>query len=376
MDGPTCFNHDLIHIFCKSLPSQHEAIQKALKLISTQHPRRPIVFISESLNFSAMALKLGAPGLRPDGFIAIGLNPILLTSIDHSPFGTGMLPDKSPEGRERNKLANAAQKQFFAHAQASYVEALVSVGAIAKSADEFLLDSLYALPDRFIQMCAPSVEYPRSDAPNTLRFAGGYPTTAATRGTTSDWERPSWWDEVITGSKSARKKIVFVCQGTVAMDYNQLVIPAMAALKNRSDIIVLIALGRLDAKFIADVAVPANCRVKDYIPYDSVLPYVDVFVTTGGYGSFQRALSNGTPLVIAGTTEEKPETAARAEWAGVAVNLRTSYPSVEQLGRAVQEVLTNQRYKTRALEIQAEISRYDPVGVIIKNIEELAEKRG
>ncbi|KAM0817972.1 putative Glycosyltransferase family 28 N-terminal domain-containing protein [Seiridium cardinale] len=371
LEGPACFNHDLIHIFCRSLPSQHEAIQRALKMLSAQHPHRPVILMTESLNFGALAIALGAPGLRPNGFIAIGLNPILLTSMDHSPFGSGMLPDSSLEGRERNKLANAAQKQFFAQSQAEYRDALVSVGATIKADEEFLLDSLYSLPDRFIQMCTPSVEYPRSDAPKTLRFAGGYPATAVSQGTKSKWERPSWWDEVMIKNAATKQKIVFVCQGTVAMDFNQLVIPTMTALKDHSDTIVVIALGRPGVVLPENVDIPANCRVADYIPYDSVLPQADVFITTGGYGSFQRALNHGTPLVIAGTTEEKPETAARAEWAGVAVNLRTAYPSVEQLGQAVDEVLANGRYKIRALEIQAEIATYDPVSVIEENINEL-----
>lgn len=371
LEGPACFSHDLIHIFCKSLPSQHEAIQKALKTLRTRNPASPIFLLTESLNFGALPIKLGAPGLRPDGLIAIGLNPILLTSMDHSPFGSGMLPDSSPAGRRRNRLAGELQKQFFPEAQTAYGEALSSVGAVAKPEDEFLLDALYTLPDRFIQMCTPSVEYPRSDAPNTLRFAGGYPTTAVTEDASSHWERPSWWDQVTVSNRTNKEKIVFVCQGTVAMDFNQLVIPTMAALKDRSDIIVIIALGRRGATLPTDLSVPSNCRVVDYIPYDSLLPHVNVFVTTGGYGSLQRALNNGTPLVMAGTTEEKPETAARAEWAGVAVNLRTAYPSVEQLGCAIDDVLTNERYKARAVEIQAEIARYDPVGVIVETMEEL-----
>ncbi|KAL2131816.1 hypothetical protein VTI74DRAFT_4588 [Chaetomium olivicolor] len=134
------------------------------------------------------------------------------------------------------------------------------------------------------------------------------------------------------------------------------------------------ALGRPGHTLPTNVPVPTNCRVADYIPYDDVLPHSDVFVTTGEYGSFQRALHHGTPLVMAGTTEEKPEMAARAEWAGVGVNLRTSHPSVEQLGQAVDEVLSNGKYKSRAFEIQAEIATYDPVGVIVENIEELVAR--
>jgi UDP:flavonoid glycosyltransferase YjiC (YdhE family) len=346
------------------------AIQKALHELKTQQPERKVFVITESLNFSALALRLGAPGLRPDGFIAIGLNPILLTSMDHPPFGSGMLPDRTPEGRERNKIANAAQKEFFAPAQKAYEQALKSVGAEPR--DEFLLDSLYTLPDRFVQMCAPSVEYERSDAPSTLRFAGGYPTTKRTK---SNWEVPYWWDEVIINKNRAGKKIVFVCQGTVAMDFNQLVYPTMEALQHRSDISLVIALGRPGTTLANDTIIPPNCYVEDFIPYDSILPHVDVFITTGGYGSFQRALKSGTPLIMAGTTEEKPESAARAEWAGVAVNLRTTYPSVQQLTSAVDEVLANESFKKKALDIQTQIAGFDPVGVIAECLEELAEGR-
>jgi UDP:flavonoid glycosyltransferase YjiC (YdhE family) len=335
--------------------------------LKTQHPERQIFIMTESLNFSALALRLGAPGLRPDGFIAIGLNPILLTSMDHSPFGSGMLPDRTPEGRERNKIANAAQKEFFAPAQEAYTEALKSVGAEPR--DEFLLDSLYTLPDRFVQMCARSVEYERSDAPATLRFAGGYPNTKRTK---SNWQVPKWWDEVVTNKSDNGKKIVFVCQGTVAMDFKQLVFPTTKALQDRSDVVLVIALGRPGISLPSDVRIPTNCHVEDFIPYDSILPHVDVFITTGGYGSFQRALKSGTPLIMAGTTEEKPESAARAERAGVAVNLRTTYPSTAQLSHAVDEVLGNPSFKTRAVEIQDEIAQHDPVGVIVECLEELA----
>ncbi|TVY82803.1 UDP-glucosyltransferase A1 [Lachnellula suecica] len=363
LEGPGHFIHDLVHIFCKSLPSQYEALQRALKLLNDKHPGRPVIVLTESLNFAALPIKFGAPGIRPAGTIAIGLNPVLLTSIDHPPFGLGLPPDSSPEGQERNKLANETQKQVFSLAQSAYGEALMSVGA--REPDIFLLDALYVLPDRFVQMCTPSAEYPRSDAPKTLRWAGGYPKAVRDLNPT----RPSWWDEI---TSNTTKKIVFVCQGTVCPDFNQLVVPTMTAFKDRSDIIVVVALAKEGATLPADVSVPSNCKVVDYIPYDELLPYCDVFITTGGYGSYQRALKNGTPLVVAATTEEKPETAMRAEFIGVAVNLRTSFPSVKQLQEAVDEVLSNKKYKTKAAEIQAEIATFDPVGVIVDNIEDLA----
>ncbi|KAH6892492.1 MGT family glycosyltransferase, partial [Thelonectria olida] len=363
LQGPDAFIHDLINIFCKSLPSQHEALQRALRMLSNKYSGTPIILMTEGLNFGAFPVILGAPGIRPTGFLVVGLNPIFMSSVDHPPFGPGLPPDSSPEGKERNKAANESQKEFFAQAQTTFTEALSSVGA--KKPEVFLLDAIYRLSDRFIQLCTPSVEYPRSDAPETLRFAGGYPK--ALRGLTPT--RPTWWHEV---TDNGSKRIVFVCQGTAATELNQLVIPTMSAFRLRSQIIIVVALGKRGATLPADVEVPSNCRVADYISYDDVLPHCDVFITTGGYGAFQRALANGTPMVISGTTEDKPETAARGQWAGVAVNLQTSNPSTEQLKDAVDEVLGNERYKTRATEIQAEMATYDPMGVIIENIDELA----
>jgi hypothetical protein len=142
-------------------------------MLNHKHPGRPVIVMTESLNFAALPIRFGAPGIHPKGLIAIGLNPVLPISIDHPPFGLGLPPDSSPEGQERNKIANEAQKQIFAQAQEGYEEALASVGA--KKPDIFLLDALYVLPDRFVQMCAPSAEYPKRDAPKTLRWAGGYP---------------------------------------------------------------------------------------------------------------------------------------------------------------------------------------------------------
>ncbi|KAL4732184.1 hypothetical protein ACLX1H_001192 [Fusarium chlamydosporum] len=149
---------------------------------------------------------------------------------------------------------------------------------------------------------------------------------------------------VITG----RRLSLFVKERSL-WTFNQLVFPTIEALQDRSDVALVIALGRPRISLPSDVYTPSNCHVEDFIPYDSILPHVNVFITTGDHGSFQQALKSGTPLIMAGTTEEKPESAAKAEWAGVAVNLRTTYPSTAQLSQAVDEAPGNQSFKRRAV---------------------------
>ena len=53
-------------------------------------------------------------------------------------------------------------------------------------------------------------------------------------------------------------------------------------------------------------------------------------VTNGGYGGVQIALSYGVPLVVAGTTEDKPEVAARVAWSGAGINLKTATPAPQR----------------------------------------------
>jgi UDP:flavonoid glycosyltransferase YjiC (YdhE family) len=214
-------------------------------------------------------------------------------------------------------------------------------------------------------MCIPSVEYPRSDLPATIRFAGGLPK--GHRDAYAD--SPAWWEEI---ASNKTKKIVLVSQGTLTANFTDLVVPTLIGLKDREDILVVVALGKKGRTLPEGTLVPANARIEDFIPFDDVLPHCAVFVSNGGYGAFQHAVSHGVPLVIGGTTEDKPEIAARAEWAGIAVNLRTATPAPEVVLAAVDEIVSNPKYKERAKVLEAEMATYDPMEIVVKNIEELA----
>jgi UDP:flavonoid glycosyltransferase YjiC (YdhE family) len=105
--------------------------------------------------------------------------------------------------------------------------------------------------------------------------------------------------------------------------------------------------------------------VLDYFPYDAILKHADAFVSNSVYGGFTHAVINGVPSVFAGETEEKSEVAQRAGTAGFAINLSTQRPSVQELGRAVDEVLgSGGRYKKTAEELRFENEGMDAIGEI------------
>jgi UDP:flavonoid glycosyltransferase YjiC (YdhE family) len=76
-------------------------------------------------------------------------------------------------------------------------------------------------------------------------------------------------------------------------------------------------------------------------------------------------------LVVGGTTEDKAEITARAEWAGVAVNLKTSTPTPEAVLAVVDEVNSGPKYKESSLVLEAEMAAFDSMENVVKNIEEV-----
>jgi UDP:flavonoid glycosyltransferase YjiC (YdhE family) len=94
-------------------------------------------------------------------------------------------------------------------------------------------------------------------------------------------------------------------------------------------------------------------------------------VTNGGYGAVQRALMTGVPLIVAGNTEDKPEVAARVEWVGAGVNLRTGTPSASALRSAVRTVLSDDRYRRAAQRLQSLYAERDGVAEIACLIDEV-----
>ncbi|CZR62296.1 related to N-glycosyltransferase [Phialocephala subalpina] len=365
--GPVQLAWDVEYCFVRVIPTQHEAMQKAIKLNMERYPGRPIVQLSEGVFQGSLPVTLGA-GIKPTATMGIGVIPMPLSSRDTAPFGPGLPPPSTDDQREQYAaMSKQVGETFFGKCQEVWWEMLAETGAKKPSIP--LLDAPFHLQDRFLQMCPPSAEYPRSDAPDSIRFSGGIPKGAREPMT----DRSSFWKEITTNKGD--KDVVLVCQGTIALNYNDLIIPAINALKDRPNTIVVAVLGIKGKTLPEGTVIPDNARVADYISFDDILPYCSTFVTNGGYGAFQHSISNGVPVVCGGTTEDKPEVCSRVEWSGMGINLKTAQPTEKQLLEAVDEIIKNPKYLTRAKEMKAEMDEYDPIGVVAKNIDELAAEK-
>jgi hypothetical protein len=364
---------DMEKLFIAEMQGRWEALSRTLTDVRDRiGPERQVIVISEVCGLGHLPLALGAP--LPKGYtarpkiMAINGSTLWAGSIDIFPYGTGLPPDYSEAGRARSQVM---RDLLLEHRYSSMVkrQAEILKGLGCTTIPEGIpMDAWCNSYDACMQLCSPSLEYPRSDLHPSIRYTGLLPKM----GLNPAYAYPEWWPEVLEKEKSG-KKIVFVTQGTVAVQYEQLIIPTVTGLADRSDLLVIVALGAKGATLPAEVAVPSNTRVADYIPYDAVLEHADIFVTNGGYGSFVHAVNNGVPCVMAGLSEDKMEVSARAEWAGFAINLKTQNPTVDQVVGAVDRIFGDVSYKRRAERLRMENEDYAPFDLIERQLKRWAE---
>ncbi|MBV8068848.1 MAG: hypothetical protein JO270_03010 [Acidobacteriaceae bacterium] len=198
----------------------------------------------------------------------------------------------------------------------------------------------------------------RTDVPSSIRFVGPMlPKSPA------DFQKPGWWTKL-----DESRPVVLVTQGTIANeDPSQLVEPALAGLSHE-DVMIVVANGGRDPNGVYS-HIPANAIVERFIPFNEILPKVDVFVTNGGYGGVNQALSMGVPVIVAGTTEDKPAVAARLAWSGAGINLETDRPTPDQVRTAVLMILRDGSFRRRARMLQTSFAQYDALNEITQAVE-------
>lgn len=273
--------------------------------------------------------------------------PMGLPSRDAAPFGLGLPPAAPPLNRLRNRaLQWSVEHLLFADVMRHWRAARADAGLTGGG---WVLDWA-ACADLYLQPSVSGFEYPRSDLAPTVHFIGVLPA-----GRPDGWQAPAWWGELEAG-----RPVVHVTQGTLANVAPTLIAPALEGLAGE-DMLVVVSTGGRPPEQLGLTALPANTRVGTFLSYPDLLPRTAVMLTNGGYGGVQMALSYGVPVVVAGTTEDKPEVAARVAWAGAGLNLKTDAPTPEQIRIAVRRLLIDGRYRAQAQRLQAEYAACDPV---------------
>jgi UDP:flavonoid glycosyltransferase YjiC (YdhE family) len=151
-----------------------------------------------------------------------------------------------------------------------------------------------------------------------------------------------------------------------------LIAPTLAALANEPDLLVVVTAGGRPIDTIPG-PIPSNARLASYLPFEWMLPKVDVLVTNGGYGSVNQAMSFGIPLVTAGLTEDKADVNARVAWSGVGIDLATNEPTPQPLRDAIRTVLDKPNYRSRASLMAEEFDGIDTRSEILRIVSEVSQ---
>ena len=107
------------------------------------------------------------------------------------------------------------------------------------------------------------------------------------------------------------------------------------------------------------VAVPANARLVDWVPYARTMPHCDVVVSHAGHGTLARALQGGCVPVCVPAAGDMNETAARVDWAGVGVRLPRRLCRPVPVGLSVRRALAEPRLAARARALAAWAAAHD-----------------
>lgn len=380
------------------LPSGFQSVFLSLVEMRRRLGKRKIIILTDTCFAGTICFKLDThlpPGFEDStkdiSLLGISVVPAHWVSPERPPWGSGIPYDNSPAGRDRNVMAHAEAYDPEAEARARLILTLLDC---KRSLDDLmkpyareglkrpLWDAVSVLNDTTLQMGLSSLEYPADDWPSHMKFAGHLPRS---KGVGDTLVYPDWWSDEMTSNsskatpvKEGRKKIILVAQGTETLDYSKLIIPTIQGLADRSDILVVAILcvrgAKLDEyrKEFPDGVLPGNVHVLDYFPYDAVLAHADLFISNSGYGGLTHAITNAVPMIQNGDDFDKADIGRRVEYAGLGVYLGGPPPMPEEVAKAVDQLLSNDKYKIRAQELQAEAEAQRPLETVEREILALA----
>ena len=141
-------------------------------------------------------------------------------------------------------------------------------------------------------------------------------------------------------------------------DIEKILVPTLRAFKDSAVLVVATTGGNGTAE-LRERFPDANFIIEDFIPFNDVMPYADVYITNGGYGGVMLGIENKLPMIVAGLHEGKNEICARVGYFKLGINMRTEKPTPEKIKQAAERIFDNNEYKINVSMLCSEFSAYD-----------------
>lgn len=347
-------NFDIINFFINRAPEYLEDIRKindefAIDIVICDLGFSAIPYIKDVLNLPVLS---------------VSVFPFPGNSKELPPYGFGLTPPSNAIQRTGYEILKwVARHILFKKANAMMHQLMNKHNVQHNNTDVFNIYSYKS--DRVLQSGSPSFDYDRREMDSRVRFAGAILPVTEKRNTKSR----------IYPQLESYNKIVLVTQGTVEKDNTKLVIPALEAFKNEKDTFVICTTGGADTQNLQLKYDYPHIVIENFIPFEDIMPYTDLFISNGGYGGVLQSIQHGVPMLVAGVHEGKNEICARIGYLGYGINLKTDRPQCERINKAAKRILNDTSYRIKVEALREEMENYNPNIEAEKNILEILEKR-
>lgn len=266
----------------------------------------------------------------------------------------GLRPARTPVGRLHHAIVRKLLASGMKAGTTHYNEILARHGVAPIRPDGFPHEPMLRTRRIFFNG-SPGLEFPGHRPPPNAEYVG--PLRPARRALSASIPLP----DAIT---DATTTVIAVSQGTVDnTDPDKLIVPTIEAFKDSELVVVATTSGARTEELRARFSQP-NVVIEDFIDYDDLFPHVDVFVTSGGFGSNLAAFLHGVPVVGAGTREGKNDLNARVGHNGLGIDLRSERPKPAAIRKAVHRLVQDPAYVATVAALRAELEAYDPTAII------------
>lgn len=293
---------------------------------------------------------------------SMGIMPLMQTSKDLPPSGLGLTPGETWLGKVRDCILRFMAENILFSKSDKLLKKIFEQYYINDD-NKFLFDLGISKATYYLQSGTPGFEYKRSDILDNVRFIGSLLPY------NSNQNKEQWFDERL----NQYKRVLLVTQGTVERDISKLLQPALEAFKN-TDTLVVVTTGGSQTNELRANYPQNNIIIEDFIPFDDIMPYADVYVTNGGYGGVMLAIENRVPMVTAGMHEGKNEICARVGYFKLGVDLKTETPTAEQIRKAVSEITSSDQYKINIEKMAEEFQQYDANRLFANHVAEVLQQ--
>jgi len=345
-------NFDMIHAFIMRGPEYYADLLDIhndfpFELMIADCTFTGIPFVKDKMNIPVMS---------------IGVLPLVETSKDLAPPGLGMTPSYTPMGRLKQSVLRFVADEVLFGKPNRVMRKLLDKYYIPHNGEN-IFDLMVKKSTLFLQSGTPGFEYKRSDLGKNIRYIGAllpYKERKALN---------PWFDARL----NSFEKVILVTQGTVEKDASKIIEPTLEAFKD-SRYLVIATTGGSQTKELKAKYPQENLIIEDFIPFDDVMPYADVYITNGGYGGVMLGIEHELPMIVAGIHEGKNEINARVGYFNLGKNLKTERPKALQIQKAVEEIFNNGVFKQNVKELAEEFDRYLPQQLAAGYVADLLRK--